>query len=124
MDLHSVVCDMLMDESAAWRAPLARQVGLEEKQGIRKKRKGIKRKRERLSLNLRPRRKVGRHQARQVPDHTELWDDYQMHEVIAREFHRYIIDEVRVPESLSRVTESHFRTSIRSCLMLKEREGR
>jgi hypothetical protein len=32
------------------------------------------------------------------PDHTELWNDYQMHEEIASEFHRYIIDEVRVPE--------------------------
>ncbi|KAK0712940.1 hypothetical protein B0T26DRAFT_813168 [Lasiosphaeria miniovina] len=30
-------------------------------------------------------------------DHTELWNDYQMHEEIARGFHRYIIDEVRVP---------------------------
>ncbi|KAK0631358.1 hypothetical protein B0T14DRAFT_532158 [Immersiella caudata] len=31
-------------------------------------------------------------------DHTELWNDYQMHEAIAREFRRYIIDEARVPE--------------------------
>ncbi|KAK3682898.1 hypothetical protein B0T22DRAFT_502070 [Podospora appendiculata] len=32
------------------------------------------------------------------PDHTELWNDYQMHEEIARGFHRYIIDKVGVPE--------------------------
>lgn len=32
------------------------------------------------------------------PDHAELWNDFQMHEEIAREFHRYLIGEVRVPE--------------------------
>lgn len=41
-------------------------------------------------------------------DNDELWNDYTMHQAIAREFYRFIIDEVRVPECYSFIPRGSF----------------